>query len=290
MLRKGFLCCTVLSLAVCQAVTAETQTAPAKLSVAEIVDRNVSARGGLAAWRAVETMSWKGKMDAGGGDSATRSRRLSQGRMAPTSRMAQPDPSSAGSQGDADRQVQLLFLLEMKRPRKSRMELEFAGKTAVQVYDGTNGWKLRPFLNRNDVEPYTAEEMKAAAAQSDLDGLLIDYKAKGSKVELEGTEKVEGRDAYKLKVTTNNGDVRRVWVDAQSFLDVKIDGTPRRMDGKYRKVNIYLRDYKTVQGLVIPYVIETEVEGYRPTHKMMIESVVVNPKLEDSRFTKPEAR
>jgi outer membrane lipoprotein-sorting protein len=290
MLRKSFLCCTFLSLAVCLAVHADTQTAPANLSVAEIVNRNVSARGGLAAWRAVETMSWKGKMDAGGGHSATQSRRIAQSTVAPTGRMVQSDPSSAANQGDADKQVQLPFLLEQKRPRKSRLELEFAGKTAVQVYDGTNGWKLRPFLNRNDVEPYTPEEMKAANAQSDLDGLLIDYKAKGNKVELEGTDKVEGRDAYKLKVTTNTGDVRRVWVDAQSFLDVKMEGTPRRMDGRYRKVNIYLRDYKAVQGLRLPYEIETEVEGYRPTHKMTIESVVVNPKLEDSLFMKPAAK
>jgi outer membrane lipoprotein-sorting protein len=289
MLRKSFLCCTFLSLAISLAVGADTQTASAKLSAAEVVDRNVSARGGLAAWRAVQTMSWKGKMDAGTGDSAARSQRYAQGRVAPTSRMAQPNPMNAG-QGDADKQVQLPFVLEMKRPRKSRMELEFAGKTAVQVYDGTNGWKLRPFLNRNDVEPYTAEEMKAAAEQSDLDGVLIDYKAKGSKVELEGTDKVEGHDTYKLKVTASSGDVRHVWVDAQSFLDVKMDGTPRRMDGKYRKVNIYLRDYRTVQGVTIPYLIETEVEGYRPTHKMTIESVVVNPKLEDSLFTKPQAR
>jgi outer membrane lipoprotein-sorting protein len=290
MLRKTFLCCTFLSLAISAAAGADTKTAPAKLSAAEIVDRNVSARGGLAAWHAVQTMTWKGKLDAGAGDSAARSQRYAQGRVAPASRMARAEAADATNKADADKQVQLPFVLDLKRPRKSRMELEFAGKTAVQVYDGTNGWKLRPFLNRNDVEPYTAEEAKAAATDSDLDGLLIDYKAKGNKVELEGTEKVEGNDAYKLKVTASNGDVRHVWVDAQSFLDVKIDGTPRRMDGKYRKVEIYLRDFRTVQGVKVPYLIETEVEGYRPTHKMTIESVAVNPKLEDSLFTKPQAR
>ena len=44
--------------------------------------------------------------------------------------------------------------MEAKRPDKSRVEIEFAGTTAVQVYDGTHGWKLRPFLNRSDVEPF----------------------------------------------------------------------------------------------------------------------------------------
>jgi outer membrane lipoprotein-sorting protein len=289
MLRKTLLSCTFLSLAICVANAADAPKAEAKLSASEIVDRNVAARGGLAAWRAVQTITWKGKMDAGAGDSMARSQRYARGRMAPTSRTVKPE-GPTGTKADADKQVQLPFMLEKKRPRKERWELEFAGKTAIQVYDGTNGWKVRPFLNRNDVEPYTAEEMKAAATETDLDGLLIDYKAKGGRVELEGTEKVEGRDAYKLKVTTSNGDARRVWVDAQSFLEVKMDGTPHRMDGKYRNVNIYLRDYRTVQGVTLPYLIETEVEGYRPTHKMIIESVVVNPKLDDSLFAKPQIR
>jgi len=57
-------------------------------------------------------------------------------------------------------EVQVPFLMELKRPRKLRFELQFNGQTAVQVYDGVNGWKLKPFLNRSEVEPYTAAEMK----------------------------------------------------------------------------------------------------------------------------------
>jgi hypothetical protein len=180
--------------------------------------------------------------------------------------------------------------MEMKRGHKSRVELEFAGKTAVQVYDGTNGWKLRPYLNRNDVEPFTADELKAEAVKADVDGYLVDYAAKGNKVELAGVEKVEGKDAYKLKITQKNGDVQYTWIDAQSFLDVKVSGTPRRMDGKMHNVSIYQRDFRAVNGLMIPYVLETAVDGYRETHKTVLESVVVNPKLDDSLFAKPQAK
>jgi outer membrane lipoprotein-sorting protein len=178
----------------------------------------------------------------------------------------------------------------MKRPRKSRMEIEFAGKTAVQVYDGQNGWKVRPYLNRNDVEAFTADEANAEAGKADLDGYLVDYAAKGTKVDLAGMEKVEGKDAYKLKVTPKTGDAQYVWVDAQSFLDVKVSGTPRRMDGKLHNVAIYQRDFRNVQGLMVPFVLETAVDGYRDTHKVMIEKVAVNPKLEDSLFAKPQVK
>ena len=289
MLSKSFLCWTFLSIAISQAASTDTKPAPAKLSAAEIVERNVAARGGLTPWRAVQTMEWKGKIEVGGAASVLPEQRIAPRRVAPTSG-TQPETSGSSDKANSGKQVELPFLMEMKRPHKSRVELEFAGKTAVQVYDGAHGWKLRPFLNRNDVEPYTPEEAKAAAAQSDLDGLLIDCAAKGNKLELEGNEKVEGRDAYRLKVTQRGGDVRRVWLDAESFLELKMDGTPRRMDGRYRNVAIYLRDYRTVQGLVIPYLIETEVEGYKPTHKMTIESVSVNPKLDASLFAKPTAR
>jgi hypothetical protein len=52
-------------------------------------------------------------------------------------------------------------------------------------------------------------------------------------------------------------------------------------------VQVYLRDYKAVNGLMVPYTLETVVEGFQPSHKMVIESVLVNPKLEDSLFAKP---
>jgi outer membrane lipoprotein-sorting protein len=265
-----------------------TQKAVPKLTATQVVDKNVAARGGLQAWRAVQTMTWKGKMDAGAGDSIERSRRAAQGHMAPTSRR-EFEAMTAANKTEA-KQVQLPYVLDLKRPRKQRLEIEFAGKTAIQVYDGENGWKLRPYLNRNDVEPFTADELKSEETQVDLDGYLIDYAAKGTKVELEGVEPVEGREAYKLKVTLKTGAVQRAWVDAETFLDVKVSGAPRRMDGKMRDVVVYQRDFRTVQGVKVPFVLETAVDGYRDTHKNELESVVVNPKLDDSLFAKPQAK
>jgi outer membrane lipoprotein-sorting protein len=256
MLRKAFLSCIELSACMSLAMTGiASPQAPENLTAAQIIEKNVSAKGGLPAWRAVQTMSFSGKMDAGG-----------------------------------KQKVQLPFVLEKKRPRKTRVELVFANDTAVQVYDGVNGWKLRPYLGRRDVEPYSPEELKSAAFESDVDGPLVDYTAKGNQVELEGVEKVEDHDAYKLKLTMKGGQVQHIWVDAETFLEVKVEGTPRRMDGKMRPVWIYLRDYKDVNGLMIPYVIETAVQGYKDTHKIFIQNVVVNPKLEDSLFTKPSAQ
>jgi len=98
---------------------------------------------------------------------------------------------------------------------------------------------------------------------------------------------VDGKAAYKLKLTLKNGHVVHEWVDAQSFLEVKLEGTPRRLDGKTHAVAVYMRDYHNVSGLQIPYLIETTVQGVERTEKIIIEKATVNPHLDDSRFAKP---
>lgn len=271
-------------LALCLSVA---PAAPANLSAAQVVDKHIAARGGLTAWRGLQTLSMSGKMDVGTGDSIARSLNFVRSDMPSMRKKPGLGTPAPAAPAEAAKQVQLPFTLEVKRPRKSRLELVFAGKTAVQVYDGTSGWKLRPYLNRNDVEPFTAEELKSESEWPGIDGPLVDYAAKGTKVELAGVEPVEGHDAYKLKLTLKDGTIQHIWIDANSFLDVKVEGMPRRMDGKMRTVWVYQRDFRSVQGLMIPFELETAVDGYRDTHKMVIEKAAANPALADARFMKP---
>ena len=291
MIRKSMLVlavCASLALAISLFAAGDTPTGT-NLSAAAIVDKNITARGGLQAWRAVQTMSMEGKMGAGGNQRSTLS--------VPT----------AGRKGDQTilpqrptQEVQLPFVMEMKRPRKMRIELKFNGQTAIQVFDGTNGWKLRPFLNRRVVEPYTTDEMKSESLLSDLDGPLVDYAVKGTKIEFDGVEKVEDRDTYKLKLTMKSGQSIHVWIDAQTFLETKIEGQPRRLDGIYHPVEVYYRDYRPVNGLQIPFLMETKVlrlaqgsamlrDPSVPPERITIDKVVVNPNLEESRFSKPDS-
>jgi len=275
------LCCSLV------VVAEQSKTTQANLTAAQIVQKNVAARGGLEGWRAVQSMSWSGKLDAGGG-SLERSRRVAEGRghRGPTEVANNND---AAAKGEANKQPQLPFVLEMKRPGKSRVEIQFAGKTAVQVYDGKEGWMKRPFLNRDDWEPFSAEQAKSQSGKWDLDSPLLDYSAKGTNVEVESTEPIDGHDAYKLRLTMKDGTVQHIWIDAHSFLDVKVEGTPRRMDGKMRTVWVYQRDFRPVQGLMMPFLLETAVDGYRDTHKMVIEKIGLNPDLADSLFVRPKS-
>ena len=277
----GILCCLPLA-----GAATDSKAAAANLTAVQIIEKNVAARGGLAAWRGLQTLSLSGKMEVGSGDSSVRSANFVR-TDTPAARKKPPVAPPTDKAAEPPKQVQLPFTLEVMRPRKSRLELVFAGKTAVQVYDGKEGWKLRPFLNRNDVEPFTADELKAEDQWTGIDGPLVDYAAKGTKAELDGVERVDGRQAYKLKLTRRDGSVQHVWIDTQSFLDVKVEGTPRRMDGRLHNVYVYQRDFRPVNGLMIPFLLETGVDGYRGTHNMYIDKAEVNPKLSDARFVKP---
>lgn len=286
--RAGFLPGLLLSAgASCALAAAENAPPPAGLSAAQIVERSVTARGGLTAWRAVQTLSVRGKLDAGTGDSLSRSIAVARQGVGASVRRAERATAAEAAKKAAE-QIQLPFRLEMKRPRKLRLEIDFAGKTAVQVYDGEHGWKFRPYLNREDVEPFTADEARSEARNADLDGPLMDYAAKGTQVTLEGTDPVDGHPAYKLKLTMKNGDVQHVWIDTRNFLDVKLEGASRRMDGRMHSVFTEQRDFRAVKGLMVPFEYRTAVDGYPGTHRMVLESVTVNPGLDDSRFAKPQ--
>jgi len=220
-------------------------------TVDELVARNVDARGGAEAWRAVSSLRLTGRMEVG------------EGMLVP-------------------------YVLEQKRPRKIRLEFVFDGETAVQCTDGETGWKLVPFLGRTGPEPMTEAELIDASGSADLYGLLFDYAGRGHVVELLGREPVEGQDAFKLKVTLPGGAVRWVYLDAESGLEVKLE-TVRTLGGRERRVETFYRDWQEADGLLIPRRQESRTEGEQELHVLTVETVSVNPPLDDSRFAMPAA-
>lgn len=259
------------------------------LTAAQIVDKHVAARGGEAAWKAVQSIKLSGTIDAGRGDEEARAMSLVNAGRKVGGKGSNAQVAAANATTAPAKEIELPFTLLLKRPDLMRMEVEFNGKTAVQVYDGEHGWKLRPFLNRSDAEPFTADELAIERARGDIDGPLVGYAAKGTKVELEGTDVVDGQPAYRLKVTPakGKGEARHIWIDGKTFLDVKVDGSPKRMDGKMHPVHVYQRDFHAVQGIMIPFVMDTAIDGYPDTHKLQIEHAIVNPAIDKAAFAKP---
>jgi hypothetical protein len=187
---------------------------------------------------------------------------------------------------DVGQGMSLPYVLEQKTPGKMRLEFVFDGETAVQAFDGKVGWKLLPFLGRRNPEPMTETELRLAADTSDLYGILINYAARGHSVELLGKEMVAGRDAFRLKVTLPGGTVRWVYLDAETALEVKVEAL-RKLAGRDLLVETFYHDWQLIEGLLIAGRQETQTEGDKQSHYITVESVQVNPSIDDVRFSMP---
>lgn len=237
------------------ALVARARAAP-KLDAAQIVERSVAAHGGLEAWGKIQTLAWSGHVDRGGGSG--------------------PRPQ---------------FMLEQRRPNLTHFEAIVDGQRSVRVYDGRQGWKLRPTASgRPEVQPYTEEEQDAARDALVIDGPVMGAVARGVALTLEGTDQIEGRPAYRLSARLTPGAEHHVWVDASTFLEVKWDRPGRDAAGRPTTVAVYLRDYQAVEGLQLPLRIETGAPGAPGGERLVIERVAINPNLADGVFSRPNAR
>ena len=227
--------------------------APASAQTAdEIVEKFIKTVGGMEKIQAVKSLRRVGKYSGGGGFEA-------------------------------------VLVEENRRPNLVRQEFVIQGMTGVTAYDGKTGWKIEPWNGKKDAEALSEEEMKGIIEDSDLDGPLVNYRAKGVKVEYVGTDEVEGTDAYKLKVTLANGDVRFYYMDTDYFVPIKID-TKRMVRGAEREYETVLGDYKEVGGWYLPFSIESGVKGSPNRSKVTYEKIEANVSLDDARFARPAAK
>ena len=186
--------------------------------------------------------------------------------------------------------ARLPFVLEMKRPNKTHFEIIAHSDKFLRVYDGARGWKVRPGADGlPDVQLFSLEEAKFAHDEFVIEGALIDHEAKRVAVSLEGLDQVEGRNTYRLSVKLPSGAARRIWIDAESYLDIKHERPFSNPRDPRATVAVFYRDYRVVDGLQIPHRIETGMMLGNPASTLVIERVLVNPELPPRAFAKPAA-
>ena len=180
------------------------------------------------------------------------------------------------------------FVVELKRPMKMRMTLNVQNRTMIRVFDGAQGWANNPFAGKLNPEAMPEEDLKNISEEADFDGPLVDYAKKSNKVELVGKDKVEDKDALRIKLTNKNGDVRYYLFDAKTFLLLKWEGK-RRADGKEYPVESYFHDYRDVEGLKFSFEIDSGSSATDLTQKLVIDKIELNVSFPDSDFAKPAA-
>ena len=235
------------------AATILLATAATAQTADELVAKHIQAVGGMDKLNAVKSVRTTGKFSAG--------------------------------------QIEATVTESKKRPEMVRQELTLQGMTQVQAYDGKNGWQIDPFQGKKTAEAMSEEDLRAIKESADFDdwaafGPMVDYKKKGNQVELVGKEDVEGSPAYKLKVTLKSGDVKYVYLDADSYLPIKQE-SKRTIRGAEREFEGNIGDYKEEGGLMVAHSVEFGPKGSQQRAKITIDKVEINPDLPDSLFTMP---
>lgn len=246
-MKSGF---RILVVAVSLSASALYSQEITEFTVDALVAKNIAARGGIDALRAVQSLQLKGKMIANQG------------------------------------QLEFAFTQTKKRPGEVRTEFTLQGMTLVQAYDGKEGWKISPFGGRKDPEKMSTDDAKSLVEDADVDGPLVDWKAKGNTVEYLGPEEVEGTLAHKLKVVRPNGDVHYVYLDPDYFLEIRIV-TQRLEQGSLVEVETDLGDYEKVAGVYFPFSIESGPKGATDKQKVIIDKGEANLKVDETQFKFP---
>jgi hypothetical protein len=181
------------------------------------------------------------------------------------------------------------FRQENKRADKVREEFIIQGLAQVQAYDGKTGWQISPFGGRKDPELLSQDDSKSLVVDADIDGPLMEYKEKGHKAELVGHDSVEGTDCFKIKLSMKNGDVRYYYLDADSFLELKLE-IQTTIRGALQENELYYGDYEQVNGIYYPFAVEQAQKGSSSRAQITVEKIEQNVSLEDAHFSMPVSK
>ena len=163
------------------------------------------------------------------------------------------------------------------------------------VFDGETLWSTN-FMSmkaeKNDQED--VDNIKNELAE--FPDPFLNYKDKGFTVELMGTETVEGSDVFKIKLTkkpmvVDGEEVPNVsiyYFDSEYFFPIMVHEEVMSGPGKGMIMESKMSDYQEVEGLYFPFSMTQGVKD-QPGQPITIESIELNPSIDDSEFNFPES-
>ncbi len=234
------------ALFVASTALAHGQTAP-ELTVDEIVAKNLAAKGGIEKLRAVTTVRTTGKM--------------------------------RGPRGD------IPVTNWTKRPNLMRREIVADGQTQVIAFDGKTLWGINPLVSPKPQEITGPGADRTRQDADDFDSALLDYKEKGSKVELVPQEGGTAKGIH-LRITKKNGSVQNVYLNPATFLEDRIT-MEIEQKGRTAVVATELSNYKEVDGMMVPFTVRQTFNG-QLQGEIVYDTIQFNLPLGDDLFRMPK--
>ncbi len=211
-------------------------------TVDEVINKHLEAIGGKEKWRTIKSMK---------------------------------SEASVTVQG-----MEIPITLHQLHEKAMRQDYTVMNMNAFSIIRKDSGWNYMPFQGQTAPEPLTADALKLGQDQLDIQGDLLDYAAKGNKVELLGKEDMEGAEVFKIKLTKKSGNEVTQFIDAKNYYMVsssnKVNVNGQEMEMKTNFSNFQ----KLPEGIVVPFTMESSaLPG-----PMMYKKIEVNPVIPDSVF------
>lgn len=201
---------------------AQSPTVAQPPTVDEIVARNLAAKGGAAKLRAITSVKMTGRVRNPGGEYP--------------------------------------IVTWARRPNKMRRESIHDGQRFVVGFDGMTVWQINPLVSPKPREISGPQADRTRQDAGDFDTPLLDYKARGTTVELVGTEPVQGVTTHRLKVAWKNGSIQEIFISAETMLEAKIV-MQMEQGGRKGVVTSEFYNYKEVDGVTVPFSIRQTFNG-----------------------------
>lgn len=176
------------------------------------------------------------------------------------------------------------FTTWYKAPVKKRVDMIIEGDTATYSFDGETSWFCDP--SKGVYVPMLMPEPQAKNNKDNADEYaFIDYRKKGHRVEYIGKEEFEGRDVYKVKLIRAGGAESYHFFDCNTGHELKIVISSQTGESN-QTTEIIEHDFRQIEWLVLPFSIETRVNG-QPVYKLLIREAVIDIDIDDAIFSMP---
>ena len=215
----------------------------------QIVDKYIEASGGRAAWEKLSSRVSKGTVTV----------------------------PAANVSGPVE--------IDEKAPNRLLVSVTISGSVFLQGFDGKAGWSEDP---QNGLQEQTGAELTEVKREADFYRAL-DLRKLYAKLRVAGTEKVGERTAYVLEASLpEGGNPDRIYFDAQTGLPIRVITQHHNLDGSVEDFQENFGDYRTVDGVKIPFAVEQS--DSQLAFSIKLEEVRHNVELKDEQFAKPAAQ
>jgi outer membrane lipoprotein-sorting protein len=178
----------------------------------------------------------------------------------------------------------IVMTIWARRPNMMRREYTVDGKSVVNAFDGTTLWMS---AGTAPAQAMPGPQAAYAKQESEFDSVFVDYKEKGHAIEFLGKEKVNGKDAYRLKVQKKGGPPQDYFLDAETGLEIKIS-TNVDQGGTPGAIVTEMSDYRDVDGRLVPFSTKQLVNG-KVMASIALDWVEFNVPVDESVFSMPKA-